>query len=220
MTNHTWSFSSLNAYTTCPRQYHALKIERRYVQEETEQIRWGQEVHKSIENCVRDKKPLPERMSQFVDVIDKYSSITTGEKFVEVKFAVDRDLNAVDFNAPTAWARGITDYLVVSDTNALAIDWKTGKKKKTDQLKLMAGLVLAAYPDVVKVTTVFEWLPINERTVESFDRKDFYDIWKAFTPLVTQLEWSFAKNIWPARRSGLCKQWCPVLDCEYNGRSR
>ena len=42
--------------------------------------------------------------------------------------------------------------------NAIVMDYKTGKRKPTEQLDLYAAYVFHHYPDVQEVTTVFVWL--------------------------------------------------------------
>ena len=58
MTKSQWSFSSLKQFTNCPRQYYEVKVQRNFEIRETEQIKYGKEVHKALEDYVRDGVPL------------------------------------------------------------------------------------------------------------------------------------------------------------------
>ena len=58
MADFTWSYSSLKQYQNCPRQYHEIKVLKNYTIKETEQMRYGTEVHKALEEYVRDGTPL------------------------------------------------------------------------------------------------------------------------------------------------------------------
>jgi hypothetical protein len=48
----TWSFSALKEYVNCPRQYHEVKVLKRYEKKVTQQMTYGTEVHKACEDYV------------------------------------------------------------------------------------------------------------------------------------------------------------------------
>ena len=57
-----WSYSGLKDYVNCPRQYHEVKVLKRFTKKPTQQMLYGTEVHTALENYV----PLigPERASR------------------------------------------------------------------------------------------------------------------------------------------------------------
>ena len=61
----TWSYSSLKEFTNCPKQYYHLKVKQDYVKKATEQMLYGTEVHKALEDYVRDGTPLPRNYERF-----------------------------------------------------------------------------------------------------------------------------------------------------------
>ena len=93
------SWSSINNYLQCPFQFHALRVEKRFKQEETEHTRWGNEVHKALEEFVTDKKPLPPRMAAFEKYAETLALVGNSEVYVELKLAINYDLEPVDFFA-------------------------------------------------------------------------------------------------------------------------
>lgn len=212
--NFTWSYSSLSQYETCPKQFYELRVRKAYKQVETEQIKWGNEVHKAIEEKAKENRPLPERMKQFNKTVEKIQS-APGQHFSELKLAITEKLTACEFFDADVWARGITDHLVINGVNALNIDWKTGKPKKNSrQLMMSSGLIFAKFPEVKKVTTAFIWLAYKDPpTKETFYREQYNEIWEKFRKPLEEMRWSFENNAWPPKESGLCAGWCPVTDC-------
>jgi hypothetical protein len=50
--NYTWSYSALKEYTNCPKQYQEIKVLKRVSKKQTEQMLYGTEVHKALEDYV------------------------------------------------------------------------------------------------------------------------------------------------------------------------
>lgn len=120
----------------------------------------------------------------------------------------------------TSWARGIADYIVVNGTTALIADWKTGKKKPTEQLALYAALAGSHFPQVKTFKTAFVWLKTREITKSEYSRAELPYIWQSFLPRVKRLQAAYDNNNWPARPSGLCGGYCPVKKCPHYREKR
>jgi PD-(D/E)XK nuclease superfamily len=207
-----WTFSSLEKFETCPRQYYHVRVAKDVVEPPTEATLWGERVHTALEHRVRDSVPLPEGMTQWEGLANKLANLP-GEKLCEEQMAVDQNFQPAPWKQ--AWSRGIADLLVVHGSNAVILDHKTGKRKLTDQLALYAGYVFARYSQVKTVTTGFVWLKDKKIDKENFDRDEVPAIWKKFLPKVRKLESAYERDAWPCRPSGLCKGWCPVKQCEF-----
>ena len=54
-----WSFSALDTFKTCPRQYEAKYVSKSVQEEKSEQMLWGERVHKAFELRQLDGTPLP-----------------------------------------------------------------------------------------------------------------------------------------------------------------
>jgi CRISPR/Cas system-associated exonuclease Cas4 (RecB family) len=208
----SWTFSSIDKYETCPRQYYHLRVKRDIVEPPTEATKWGEKVHTAMEYRVRDGVELPEGMTQWEGLAAKIAAIP-GEKLCEQKMSLDKNFQPVEWSA--AWTRGIADLLVVSGTTAVCLDYKTGKRKLTDQLALYAGYTFAHYPQVNTVTTGFVWMKDRKIDKEAFTRVEVPMIWRKFLPKVHKLELAYEKDKWLPRPSGLCRGWCPVKHCEF-----
>ena len=58
MADFTWSYSSLKQYQNCPKQYYEIKVAENYTIIPSEQMKYGTEVHKALEDYVKDGKEL------------------------------------------------------------------------------------------------------------------------------------------------------------------
>lgn len=210
-----WTFSSLEKYQTCPRQYYHIRVARDVKEPPSEHTIWGEKVHSALEDYIRDNAELPDDMQHWTGFMDKVRRLK-GQKFTEIQLAVDKNFQPCLWNK--AWSRGIVDLLVIHRDTALVVDYKTGKRKPSDQLSLYAAYVFAHYPEVQTVSTAFVWLKDKKVDKETFHRADVGSIWQQFLPTVIKIETSLETNKWPAKPSGLCRQWCHVLTCEHNGR--
>jgi hypothetical protein len=96
----------------------------------------------------------------------------------------------------------------------------TGKRKPSEQLDLYAAYTFAYQPQVEVVTTAFIWL--KEKRIDKAERRreDLPDIWQKLMPRVRKLESAYERESWPERPSGLCKAYCPVTTCKFNGKGR
>ena len=54
MAEFTWSFSSLKEYINCPKKYYEVRVAKNYVFKDTDATIYGKEVHKALEDYVRD----------------------------------------------------------------------------------------------------------------------------------------------------------------------
>lgn len=215
--SNAWSYSSLTKYDTCPRQYYEVRVAKNFVDEENEQSRWGTETHTAIENHFTYSTPIPDRMKAFEAQVLKVRDHvfgTPGEFAVEIELGIDKTLTeGRAFDAEDCYARCIVDLLKINANKALNIDWKTGRKKDSNQLRMSSGIIFANFPEVETVYAGYVWLATGDITKQVWKRTD--DIWKVFYPLLERLEWSKANNAWPPKPSGLCRGWCPVKTCEY-----
>ena len=214
-----WSYSSYGDYQTCPYRFYKVKITKEFSEPPSEHIIWGNTVHKSIEEYIRDGKPMADTTARFKGVVDRYNALP-GETYVEVELACDVNMKPTGFWDADAWCRGKGDIVKVNGNKGFAGDWKTGKVKPNSlQLDLMGVMVMATFPDVDKVTGVFVWLQDPQHpTVKVYNRQDMDVIMDQFEQGVADMKWSEEHNSWPKKPSGLCRQYCPVKDCQYYGK--
>lgn len=215
--SYTWSFSALKQYVNCPKQYQEVKILKNYTQSESEQMKYGLEVHKALEDYVKDGTPLVLNYVRFKNVVDELIAIE-GTKYTEFEMALCPDKYPIAFDSEERWVRGIADLLIVSKDESMAyvVDYKTGSNKYPDpkQLKLMALMVFAHFPEVKVVKGGLLFLLHNSFMTEEYNRGDIPKLWGAFATDLARLSMSYERNIWQTNPTPLCG-WCCVTKCNF-----
>jgi CRISPR/Cas system-associated exonuclease Cas4 (RecB family) len=214
-----WSYSSLSAYETCPKRFYLTRISKLVSEKQTEATMHGNEVHKALEMYVGGKSQLAPKYEQYRPIADKLKK-SSGEKVLEFKFGITKDLKPCTFFDKQVWARGVLDVGVIKPDTVLILDYKTGKRKiDSDQLKLFAGAALVQWPFAKKVRTGYIWLQSEQMDTEEFTQDDKVPIFQEFAARVHRMESSEKRDDWPANPSGLCKSWCPVgrKNCDHCG---
>lgn len=221
------SYSKLKNFEVCPRRYHEIDILRNFKEDEdNEHLQWGNFVHKAFEERLVKKTPLPATVARYEDEALAVESIAQGGNLrVELKLAFDKQFRATGYFDQSTWFRGKADALIVKAPFAWAFDWKTGKiKEDLPQLALMAQCVFSNYPDVETIGATFVWLGAGEDgasayTPMMYTRDSMLEVWNALWPRFKLLEQAHATEIFPPKEGGLCKRFCAVTSCKFNGRS-
>lgn len=216
MSRPAWSYSALNDFVNCPRQYH-LKKTKVLPFVETDEIRYGKKVHKALELRLTDSAPLPKELEALEPLMQKIMS-AEGTKTAETKYTINDEYKPVTWFAKDAWVRGQTDVTVEKSTEAWVGDYKTGKRRPdSDQLMLFGALVMEHKPKIDKVKTSFIWTKDKKLDSETYNRDQLPVIWRHFMPKVARLEAAFDKDQWPPKPTGLCG-WCDATkaQCEFS----
>lgn len=209
----TQSPTSLQTFLTCPRQYEAKYITHEVTFKSNEHAVFGDLVHKSIEDYLKNKTPLPSILQPLLPTLDKMGEVLYG---AETKLAVDKSGNSVEFFDKKAYQRCIVDAILTNTDKSIVvcIDWKTGKKRDASmQHDFIKKCAKAKFPNA-KIVTLFLYLFAGE-----YDRQEYYG--QALVELdnnMNELQKAYANNSFPPKRSGLCVKWCGVLSCALNQR--
>ena len=211
----TQSPTSLQTFLTCPKQYHAKYIAKEVKFEQNDHATFGDLVHKSIENYLKQNEPLPSILHPLQPTLDKMGQVLFG---AETKLAIDKQGKAVDFFDKSAYQRCIVDAILVNADQSVVvcIDWKTGKKRDAQtQHDFIKKCAKAKFPNA-KIVTLFLYLFVGE-----YDRQEYTG--QPLTSLdrnMANLASSHANALFQPRPSGLCGKWCDVLSCPYNGKNK
>lgn len=208
-----WTYSQLESFESCPKKFYHLRVVRDVVDPPSVHNEWGTKVHSAFEDFVNKGDALPEGMTQWQRLADKIAALP-GQKFTEVRLSIDSSFQPTGWK--NSWSRGIADLLVIHKDKAAVLDYKTGKRKPSEQLDLYANYVFHSYPQVNKVTTGFVWLKDRRIDWKPLERASISITWQALLPRVRKLESAYERDSWPARPSGLCNGWCPVTSCPFN----
>lgn len=211
----TWSFSSLKDYINCPRQYQEIKVLKRFHKQPTPQMTYGNEVHKALEEYVGEGKPLAKNYERFKRVLDALIDIP-GNKYPEHKMALDANRQPCEYGKGY-WVRGIADLLIIDGDTAFVVDYKTGSNRYPDpkQLKLMALMVFAHFPEVQLVKAGLLFVMHESFMPEEYTRDMADALWGAFNPDLERLKLSYETDKWMPNPTPLCG-WCPVTTCEHH----
>lgn len=215
-----WSYSKIKNYRTCPKRYYHVDVAKDFREAESEQLKFGNELHDAFHKRLSKKTPLPASFIQYEPWVAKIEYGVTPEVklLVEQKYGLTKDFKPTTFFAKDVWYRGIADVVKLAGPVALAVDWKTGKVVEDSvQLALMAQCIFAHYPEVQKVRTEFVWLADDCTTREDFGRADMMGLWTHLMPEVEQLQSAHATSSFPPKPNRLCRKWCPVTSCPHHG---
>lgn len=210
------SFSSLSLFETCPHKYYRTKVIKDVVEGTNEHLTWGTTVHELFESAVKDKTALPPILEKFQPHIDTILAFD-GEIFTEHQLAVNYDFTPVAWEAADAFFRGIADLICIRDTSALILDYKTGKKRITDQVKLLCLLLSAHRPEILTFTAGYLWIQSNELSSTLFTKEDVHDTIFSLRNRIRTVEQAYQTDGWAKTKNWLCRRWCPVIDCEHCG---
>lgn len=215
MENIKWSYSGLKDFINCPRQYHEVKVLKRFTKAPTKQMLYGTEVHAALENYVKDGTALAKNYERFRKQLDPLRDMD-GEKYPEHQMALTIDKRPCGFDAPEYWVRGIADLLVVDEAQGYIVDYKTGSNKYPDpkQLQLMALMAFKHFPEIEHVKAGLLFVVHETFVTSEYSRKDEDKLWADFSPSLDRLRISFEKNQWQPNPTPLCG-WCPVNTCEF-----
>lgn len=219
-----WSFSVLDSFETCAWRHYLTKVSKEVKEPTSQEMDWGRQVHKALENRVKTGTPLPGNMAQWEPIGAKFyaSAWKPGSTFeCERQMALDAKFQPTSWFGKQVWVRSITDITIIRGRKAVVADYKTGKPKpESAQLKLTAAVTFHHHPEVEVIDNTFVWLKEGKISPpERFTRDDIPAIWQEFMPRVQRLEQALAENKWPKKPSGLCNNYCPVphAKCEFRG---
>jgi hypothetical protein len=212
-----WSYSKLKNYETCPKRHFHVDIAKDFKEAESEQLVFGNYVHKELAKAIETKSTLPAQIYDLQKWVDKVLT-SPGNNFVEQQLAILRDYSPCPWFDKKTWFRGIGDVIKINGPVALALDWKTGKiVEDSQQLMLMAQCVFSHHPEIQAVRAEFIWLKEDATTSQKFLRADMPGHWANILPRIAQLEQANQTLTYPAKPGFLCKRWCPVTTCPHNG---
>jgi len=214
-----WSYSSIKTFDQCPKKYYHLKVAKDVKDTPGEAAVYGTDVHEAAEHFIKNGTPVPDKYAvirPLVEVLAKFP----GDKYTELKLGLektDEGYTKCGFFDRAVWYRGIVDLLIVNDTVAHLVDYKTGKNTKyadMKQLDLMAGAVFIHFPEVQKIKSGLAYVVSNEFPKKTHYREQLPTYMSVFDKQLDQLEGAMDSGIWNAKTSGLCS-FCPVVSCEH-----
>jgi hypothetical protein len=216
-----YSYSSLTSFETCPRKHYGERLSKEFARPYNKAADQGDIWHKEAEAFAKEGTPIPDTnpyREHMMAVIEELRG--KGDFFAELELAVRGDLSPCGWWDKDCYTRDKLDLACIGEDEAYIIDWKTGRRDPfSTQLKKNALMLFLHYPDIQKVHYRYEWLkepPPTKGTVH----REFFDVdWAKFEKRVVPYRKAFDTNNWPAKKSGLCKNYCGVTTCENYGKA-
>lgn len=214
----SWSYSRLKNFETCPKKHWHVDIQKDVPVEQSEQLDYGNAVHKWLAEFISEGKPLPQHAQADLQEWGDWIRDMPGKKLVEQQLAIDENFGKCEWFGKQAWFRGVADVVVLNGPVALIVDWKTGKiVEDSQQLALTAACVFAHFPEVQKLASVFVWLKEDAKTTATYTRAEMPAMWNNLWPRIQNLKQAHDMTNYPPKPGGLCKRYCPVVKCPHHG---
>lgn len=211
-----WSYSALSTYETCPHKYQHERVLKDVVQISSAQADYGSDAHKAFEERLLNGKELPLQLSHHAPIIERLAAMPA-KMLPEHKMGITEDLSPADFDAANAWSRGIADLILLQERSAVVIDWKFGRPHDNyGQLELMALMVMCWWPDIETVGVSYYWA--KEKRLSKprhITRKD--DMLIIYNDFLTRSRRMRGDTQFRPKPGFLCRKWCPVKTCAFNG---
>ena len=215
-----WSFSALNAFETCPKKYWHEKIGKTVKEKKSSAADYGVMAHKKFENRLLKGTKLPLDLRHHEIKLAKLAK-APGEGMPEQKLAINDRFQPTGFFDRDVWCRAIIDYAKHNGRHILIIDHKFGKMNtkpsRFDQVDLMAGMIVCHLPEVETLTGAYYWAKEKKFMSKKYRVDDMPQVWANFLPRVNAMQDAIANDEFPARPSGLCKNYCSVKTCPHCG---
>lgn len=217
---YTWSYSSISLFQQCPRKYYRLRIVKDIVEPPQQHLIYGTKVHEAAENYVCKDKSLDPKYGFLKPTLDALKSLP-GMKLCEYEMGITKEFKPCGFYDENVWFRGIADLLVIDEDRAHLVDYKTSKSSQyadRKQLELLALLVFKHFPHVESIKAGLVFVVAEDLVKAAYTQEVQEKAWAKWLPEIQRLEKAMETNVWNPVPNFTCRKFCPVHDCEHNGK--
>ena len=212
-----WSFSRITSYEQCPRKFWHESVGKTIPFEETEDMTYGKDWHKGAELFIKRGAKLPLNMRHWEPILQKFKD-APGEKVVEQQIALNASWQPVEWYAKDAWLRVKSDLTILNGDQGVQIDYKTGKQKDDfTQLRLNSAVTFHLAPELKTIKHGFLWTKTKTMTFETMTIEQVPTFWADMLPRVQRYTEAHLRQDFPPRQCFLCKKYCKVKSCHFNG---
>jgi len=206
------SYSAIKQFENCPQRYYRQRIRKDIKDEGGVASKHGERIHEMLERRLKDNEDLPQEAAHYEALCKGVEKLAQGgELHIEKELVLNANHEPTGWWSDDAWLRSKLDVLVIKGSDAVVMDWKTGKRKPDFfQMEIFAGQVLKHFPDIQRVKTTLVWLKDMKMDHETYKRRtDTQGIWGGILMATSRIEQALYFDNWPARPSGLCG-YCPA----------
>lgn len=212
-----FSYSRLNNFEECPKKFYAIAIAKEFQEKESDQMRYGKDVHKALELRVAKNKPLPSHLQHLEPMMQKILA-APGRKLPEQQLAINANFEPCEWFDKEAYCRAIVDLAVIGGKRAVLFDYKTGKiSDDFTQMRLTGAVFMQHYPEIEELTLAYLWIKERKPTREEMTRADIPVVWEQLLPRINRYQTAFVSQSFPPRPGRACRS-CPVTACPYWSR--
>ena len=218
------SYSRLSTYESCPFKFKKQYIDKDYPDDSDNPafIR-GNQLHKQCDGYIKCKTNVIKRLIPLCTEVKSATKIIDGiinrfpKVFSEQKLALNSNFTSCDWFSKATIYRAIIDMLAINESEALIIDFKSGKVRKYDdkptgQLHLTACFIFALFPKVQQISTAYLFLDHKKQITKSFERSEYEDLKKTFMDMLKKVN---TEKEWPRTKNKYCC-WCKLTDCNHH----
>jgi hypothetical protein len=214
------SYSRLRDLKTCPKMFYHKHILRDCPDRpENDALRYGNYVHKAIEDHVRDGKELPQGLARIKDII---IALRRGAEscLAEPPYALDKNwepCQPTDWNR--AWLRTKIDLAVRRARYGFHVDWKTGKPQNSDNIQLAISSAVMAlwHPELEEIDACFFYTQTMKKSETiHLRRSDVSKIMDIVVKKAEDIDYRLVQGDWPATPNYTCRYCdCGRDQCDY-----
>jgi len=224
-----WSYTKLKNFESCPKRHYHLEVVKDVKEEESEQLRYGNVIHKILDQYIRHGTALPPvhepHLRPWVDQVftfrgndvRRHGAVVTAEQ----QLAINKDFGPCEWFGRDAWYRAKVDVMWRLGPVAGIIDWKTGKVVEDSvQLSLAAACAFSHYPELKVIRSTFAWLAEDDAMTHCDIRRDeLPELWSSLWSRIELLKHAYETVSYPPTPCRLCRAWCPVKQCPHHGEA-
>lgn len=209
-----WSYSRLTSYETCPRRYYGISVAKTLVEEPSEAMQSGNDLHKAFELYLKRGTMLPLHLRHYGPILSKIAA-APGEKIVEQQIALNAKWEPVEWFAKDTWLRVKSDLTQLNGPAAICWDWKTGRPSQDfTQLRLNAAVTFHLAPEVNSISMAYLWTKTKLVDTKQILRSEVPAVWSEILPRVEKYQKAHQEMAFPARQNYFCKG-CPDKSCPF-----
>lgn len=212
-----WSYSRIKSFETCPKQFWHYQVAKDFKQGESDDQRYGKQVHKALELRIGKGKALPGNLAHLEKIAARFAN-SPGVKFTEQQLALNFNMKPTGWFDKDVWVRAIVDLAIINGAEGVIMDWKTGKVDDDfTQQRAAAAVLFQHHPDLKRLQLMYYFTQYKTLLHEELARADVKHVWARLLPRVKKYNYAHARTEFPPRPSGLCKKHCLVTSCPHHG---
>jgi hypothetical protein len=213
-----WSYTKLKNFEACPKRHYHIDVAKDVREEQSEQLKHGDVVHKVFDQFFRHRTKMPPVLApELMPWVDRvftfkgkdvrqYGAVVTAEQ----QLAINKDFAPCEWFGRDAWYRNKIDVMWRLGPVAGIVDWKTGRiLEDSVQLMLAAATCFAHYPELQVIRSTFAWLAEDATTDCDIKRDELPSLWSNLWDRIEMLRLAHEHMSYPPTRQPAVPRMVP-----------